>query len=141
MTTSYLRIADLASRDPDMPAIRAGFDALLRLYARANAEAPVSANALKAYRKIGFVNAFFFADRFRASSESATEDKWVDILARIRDATTSAGMVSALKTKGAQNLNITKVTQVLDQVDAYLAGILEPALADSDEYSEDEADA
>jgi hypothetical protein len=141
MTSSYLRIADLACRDPDMPAIRSGIDALLRLYMRANVESPVSANALKAYRKIGFVNAFFFADRFRSTNETAVEDKWVDILNRVRDARTSAGMISALKTKGAQNLNITKVTQVLDQIDAYLAGILEPALADSDDYSDDEADA
>lgn len=142
MTTSYLRLSEFVYRDLNMSAIRAGFDQLVRLYTRANPEYPVSGNALKAYRKIGFVNAFFFADVLRSPNPLEVETKWVDIIGKLRTATTSAGMMSALKTKGAQNLNITKVTQVLEQVDEYLAGGLpDPALGDSEEYSDEEGDA
>jgi len=136
MTTSYLRIADLAAREPSMSSIRAGFDQLIRVYTAANMESPVSANALKTYRKIGFVNAFLFADVFRFTD--GVEDKWVNIIGKLRDATTNAGMISALKTKGAQNLNTTKVTKVLDQIDDYLAGVAGSAVADSDDYTDDE---
>jgi hypothetical protein len=136
MTTSYLRIADLATQEPSMSSIRAGFDQLIRVYTASNAEWPVSANALKAYRKIGFVNAFHFADAFR--STEGVEDKWIAIIGQLRDAATSARMASALKTTGAQNLNITKVTKVLRQVDAHLAGSTTTAVADSDDYTDDE---
>jgi hypothetical protein len=136
MTTSYLRIADLATREPSMSAIRAGFDQLIRIYTAANAEWPVSANALKAYRKIGFINAFLFADVFRATE--GVEDRWIDIIGQLRDATTSAGMRSALKTTGAQNLNSMKVTKVLNQVELYLTGAAGAAVADADDYTDDE---
>jgi hypothetical protein len=144
MTTSYLRIADLATQQPNLSLIRLWMDALLRVYERANAQSPVSANALKAYRKIGFVNAFFLAEAFTADTGTeiaAIVDKWVDILMRLRDATTSAGMLSALKTKGAQNLNFAKVTQVLEQVNAYLDTGAAPAavLPDSDDEEEDDS--
>jgi hypothetical protein len=144
ISTSYLRIADLATRQPDIVSIRAGFEALLHLYERANTESPVSVNALKSYRKVGFVNAFFLGDLFRPEYASSPGDiiyKWVDIINRIRDVTTSAGMLSALKTKGAQNLNAMKVTQVLDQVDTYLDTGAGPGavLPDSDDDEDDEA--
>lgn len=136
MTTSYLRIADIVFHEPAMSSIRAGFDQIVRIYTSANTEFPVSANALKQYRKIGFVNAFLFADVFR--STDGVEDKWVDIIGKLRDATTSAGMVRALKTTGAQNLNTSKITKVLEQVDNYLAGRIGPVVADSDDYTDDE---
>ena len=141
MTTSYLRIAEmkLLAKEVNMGAVRAGFDRLVRLYARANVESPVPANTLKPYRKIGFVNAFFFGDAFKPSDEVVVETKWVGVIAKLRDATTSAGMISALKTKGAGNLNATKVSKVLEQVDDYLTGTAESlAVADSDDYSDDE---
>lgn len=142
ISTSYVRISDLVTREPDMASIRGGFGALLHLYERANAESPVSANAQKAYRKVGFVNAFFIADLFRGEAAAAGTviDKWIDIINRIRAAATSAGMLSALKTKGAQNLNIAKVTQVLEQVDTYLATGDGPGavLPDSDDEEDDE---
>lgn len=143
ISTSYLRIADLATREPDIASIRAGFEALIHLYERANTESPVSVNALKAYRKVGFVNAFFLADLFcpeHAASPGAIVNKWIDIVNRIRTAGTSAAMLSALKTKGAQNLNASKVSKVLEQVDTYLRTGAGPGavLPDSDDEDDDE---
>lgn len=146
MTTSYLRIAELAATPPDLPAIRSGLDALLSLYERANAESPVSSKDMKAYRKIGFVNAFFIADLISAGQgrhRDVVVNKWLDIITRLRTATTSGGMLSALKTKGAQNLNIAKVTEVLEQVNTYLAtgAAPVPALPESDDDEEESDDA
>ncbi len=140
MTTSYLRVAEmeLLTKEVDMDAVRAGFDRLMRLYTRANVEYTESAKALKAYNRVGFVNAFFFDDVFNSSDDLEIEDKWVSIIGKLRNATTRAAMTSALKTKGASNLNSRKVSEVLDQVNAYLdTGAMR---ADSHDDSDDDED-
>jgi hypothetical protein len=140
MTTSYLRIAEmeLLTKAVDMDTVRTGFDRLLRLYTRANAEYTDSAKALKDYRRVGFVNAFFFDDIFNSSDDVKVEDKWVNIIGKLRNATTRAAMTSALKTKGANNLNSRKVSEVLDQVNAYLDTGTTQAVSSDDSEDEDD---
>jgi hypothetical protein len=49
----------------------------------------------------------------------AAISKWVDIIGRMRSAN-SSGILSALTTSGANNLNNTKVSLVIKQVNDYI---------------------
>lgn len=135
-TTSYIRISDQMQNEPNVAAINSGIDTLIRLYSAANDESPVAAKDLKKYAKTGFVNAFFFADLFKlenATRGEAVFNRWLDIIRRLRDASTASRMMLTLKTTGAQNLNAIKVSKVLRQVDAYFAG-------DEVDYEDEEDD-
>ena len=71
--------------------------------------------ALSEYRKIGRITAFALADRMTGElTDDAWIAKWIHVIGRVREGDHS--MDNALRTTGAQNLNHTKITRVLEQV-------------------------
>jgi hypothetical protein len=138
MTTSYVRISEHINEPVNQTNVHNGIKVLIELYKRANERYVLNAKALQEYRKLGLLNAFFFAEWFQYNQSRFILDKWIDIIGRLRNATTSVRMRFALKTSGAQNLNIRKITDVLKQVNDYLGGRIE--LPSSDDEFDDEDD-
>jgi hypothetical protein len=140
MTTSYIRLSENNGLDSkfDVAYIRSGIDAVCTLYERANNDFPVETKDLKAYKKIGLINAFFLADWMGASdaaAKSTSITKWVGIIGRLRDTEESKkNMMYALHTTGAQNLNSKKIAKVLEQVNKYL---LENEVVEAEDSDED----
>jgi hypothetical protein len=117
ITGSFVRIQDYLDVW-DMGNVQRGITVLCELYERANRDYPTDSKTMKAYGKIGYINAFFLAEWFESPCEE-TMDFWVDVIGRTRGAR-SFSMKNALKTTGAQNLNSKKIATVLEQVHDYI---------------------
>ncbi len=126
MSTSYIRAAESGTlvKEVHEERVKAGLAALCELYERANSEAVVSEKEQRTYKKIGKVNAFFLADLMTAATTAERAeclDKWAWIVTQLRgNDKARRAMESALRTTGAQNLNTTKIENVLQQVNTYL---------------------
>lgn len=143
-TTSYARILESGGLEavPNEVAIREGLDALCTLYEQANEDYPVHSQKLKPYSKIGRVNGYFLADWMGTPREQRTDiiEKWSAIVGAIRseDDTTRKGILDALQTTGAQNLNKDKIEKVLGQIEEYLQGNATPVGTEFDTDSEED---
>lgn len=136
-TTSYIRISELGLDSKfDAEAVTRGVEALCQLYETANTKYPANTKELRAFKKIGHLNAFFLADWMRAApaSKSFVIAKWVSIIGRIRSG--ELGMRYALHTTGAQNLTTTKIELVLKQVNDYLT---KGEVEEADDSDDDES--
>jgi hypothetical protein len=142
MTTSFIRLSDIGlDSSIDDEKVTDGLNALAKLYTRANAEYPVDDKTKRTYKKIGKITAFFVADWLDRESEDTVIEKWVEVIGKLRGTKEEAReMNNALATKGAQNLTHTKVTKVIEQVNAYLyenRGAEAPEDYDDDDDSSD----
>jgi len=143
MTTSYVRLSGDEGLGLDHVVneqlVRAGLDAYCDLLEAANAEFPALASEQRAYKKVGRVAAFFFAEWMPSQDKGAVHAKWLGVIGRLRGSTEDAAMMSAaLRTTGAQNLTAAKVEQVLRQVNEFLAGV-PIVLRDDDDSDSDDA--
>jgi hypothetical protein len=144
MTTSYLRL----SSEPlgldmgiDEPYVRSGVIALCELLEAANADYPVLPSQQRKLKKVGKIAAFFFSDWMNAEDKAAVHTKWLGIIGRLRSGgDTAKNMAIALTTTGAQNLTATKIHETLEQVNAYLAGVIPVEALDDDDDDEDDSD-
>ena len=126
MTTSFIRLSDTGLDNPiDDLKVKAGLDALARLYTKANADFPADEKTKRQYKNIGKVTAFFFSDwfTFYEDHEDDIIKKWVGVIGKLRGSEMDAfNMKNALSTTGAQNLTHEKVKKVIEQVNAFLSG-------------------
>lgn len=138
MTTSFERIQEFLEIEVDATRVHAAMDALFDLYTRASTAATTEPKNLRAYTKVGFINAFFFADWMAATTDEEREkaiQDWIRVITHIRT-TKSKAIVSI---SGAQNLTDTKIYAVLNNVHLWLVkGSVETSTDASSEEDSDE---
>lgn len=125
MTTSYIRIAEDGGLDVEVDDeyVKAGLDALCTIYETANSSSRVADKDKKCLKKIGRIAAFALAEWMddKYPNKQAVITKWVGIVIRHRMLTEDGmRMLQQLTTSGAQNLNSTKITKVLEQVNRFV---------------------
>ena len=125
MTTSWARVAPHIEEDVDVQSVTDGIAAYTNLLERANHSHPVESTVAAKYAKAGFLAAYWLSEWIEAADPDAkamVQDKWYSIICnlRSRNSETRFWMMQALTTSGAQNLNDTKVEQVLEQVAKYV---------------------
>jgi hypothetical protein len=145
MTTSFVRLAGDPGlgleMDVDAAYVRTALNAFCDLLEEANTMFPVLQSQQRKFKKVGKVAAFYFSEWMAAEDKSLVQAKWLAILGRLRSGGQVAkAMSAALNTTGAQNLTTTKIQQTLDQVNAYLAGVLPVVALDNDDDDDDESD-
>ena len=117
MTTSWIRLSEHKETDVDCPAVTAGLNALHEFYTAANEMSPLStAGGYKAYKKLGFINAFYLADWVEADDKLEVTTKWLAVIKHIRKRKENKNLV---KVTGAQNLDQTKIDTILGQVNTW----------------------
>jgi hypothetical protein len=119
MTTSFVRLSDFLDVDVDCAAVEAGLDALFALLTAANTAAPLAKPArYRAYRKLGFINAFFLADWMAVGTDAqpAVIEKWTRVISHIRTENSNA----LVKVAGAQNLDGNKIETILKRVNKWI---------------------
>jgi hypothetical protein len=140
MTTSYIRIAEDGGLDVEVDDeyVKAGLDALCTIYETANSSSRVAEKDKKALKKIGRIAAFALAewmDDEKYPNKQAVIAKWVGIVIRHRMVTEDGmRMRQALTTSGAQNLNSTKITKVLEQVNRFV----DSGISTGDDFGSDD---
>lgn len=145
MTTSFIRLSGDEGLGLDMGVhperVTRGIAAVCALLEDANTRYPALPKQQRALKKVGKVLAFFLHDWMdRPDDRAGVHAKWVDVIGRLRsNDEISRQMSAALTTTGAQNLTATKISQTLEQVNAYLArGVI--ALPPTNDSSDDEDD-
>jgi hypothetical protein len=119
MTTSHFRLSAHMDHTVNEVRVAHGIDALIALLTTANELSPVAKQSdLRAYRKLGFVTAFFLADWMAASDKPTCLTKWVSVIQHIRAHPCS----NLLKVAGAQNLDDRKLTIILNRVNRWSNG-------------------
>lgn len=138
MTTSFVRLSEFLDVNVDCDAVAVGLDALFELYTAANAAAPIaSVKKYRAYKKLGFINAFFLADWIEAAdpdAKAAVVDKWTRVITHVR----THNSTSLVKVSGAQNLDGHKIKTILERVNEW--NVSGHADDESTESEEDEDD-
>jgi len=117
MTTSFERIQVHLDEEIDKDAVDEGMDALFELYTRAAAATNSLPTVLKRYERVGFINAFFFADWLVAEDKEFVIANWLQVIKHIR----TTNNPSIVTVSGAQNLTTAKIHAVLTKVHAWLA--------------------
>jgi hypothetical protein len=134
MTTSYLRIYDITGglkcTDEQSTLINEGTAAFVRLLEAANVDTPLELSNKKdrkranELRKVGNLAAFFFHEWLSAppTAREPVFTKYREVIKRLRSTNerVRVAMEHALTTKGAQNLNLTKVKLVVEQITRHL---------------------
>ena len=139
MTTSHFRLSTSMDTQVNEVRVAHGLDALISLYSTANDLSPLARPAaLKAYRKLGFVSAFFLADWMAAADKPTCMTKWVSLLQHIRAHPSEVDRI--LKVPGAQNLDSAKITKILDRVSAWASGddLSSVGTGPGEDYDDDE---
>lgn len=122
MTTSYVRLSTLLDTQVNEDAVLTSVNALCDVLTRANERFPTTNTEKKQLKKIGRFIAFFLAEFMRIPTNDTIE-KWVGVIGRLRGTERERReMNAALTTTGAQNLTVTKIERVLDQVNRLLGG-------------------
>ena len=142
MTTSFVRLAGDPGlgleMDVDAAYIRTALNAFCELLEEANAAFPVLQSQQRKLKKVGKVAAFYFSEWMAAEDKAPIQAKWLSIVGRLRNGGDVAkAMSAALSTTGAQNLTTTKISETLEQVNAYLAGVLPVVVLDIDDDDDD----
>jgi len=121
MTTSYLRLSDENGLDEQVNEknVKEGINALITLLETANTEYETSDKEKKTLKKVGKVIGFFFHEWLTSDKNPSIITKWVKIIGKLRGADKDA-VSNALKTSGAQNLNLKKIEKVISQLNTYL---------------------
>lgn len=136
MTTSFERIQEFLEIEPDGSRVQAAMDALFDLYTRAATAVTVLPKELRAYAKVGFINAFFFADWMAATTDEERETtirNWLRVITHIR----TTGSKAIVSISGAQNLTDTKIRAVLNNIRLWLNG---SGITSTDASSEEDSD-
>ena len=135
MTTSFERIQEFLDLAVHHAHVQRAMDALFDLYNRA-ATVAVLPKELRRYAKVGFINAFFFAD-WMSGATDATREKaivdWLRVITHIR----TTGSKAIVTVSGAQNLTDAKIGAVRNNVRLWLTGALHTS-AESDSDDSDE---
>jgi hypothetical protein len=123
MTSSFIRITTEVGLNPtdgiNEEYVVSGIDAFIELCNTANTRFPAANKDKKKLRRAGSFAAFFFHDWMTYEDKPTAISKWVDIIGRMRGAN-SSGILAALTTTGANNLNNAKVSVVIKQVNDYI---------------------
>ena len=145
MTTSFVRLAGDPGlgleMDVDAAYVRTALNAFCELLEEANAVFPVLQSQQRKLKKVGKVAAFYFSEWMAAEDKAPIQAKWLSIVGRLRSGGDVAkAMSAALSTTGAQNLTTTKISETLEQVNAYLAGVAPSPTLDDDDDDDDDSD-
>jgi hypothetical protein len=145
MTTSFVRLAGDPGlgleMDVDAAYVRTALNAFCELLEEANTAFPVLQPQQRKLKKVGKVAAFYFSEWMAADDKAPIQAKWLSIVGRLRSGGDVAkAMSAALSTTGAQNLTTTKISETLEQVNAYLAGVAPSPTLDDDDDDDDDSD-
>jgi hypothetical protein len=152
MSCSYMRMCRNLSHRLNIERVNAGLDAMFALFNTANELHPFIRDNVRKIRsqvKLGTLLPYYFHDRYQGTADEYAEidAKWVTIIGFLRRNPDTI----LLKTSGAQNLNIRKVTDVVRRVNIWWRGdhipgvtprgedTAAPPLVDSDDSDDESA--